>query len=231
MPSQPKNPLHGVTLETIVRALVDFYGWDDLGRRISIRCFTNDPGLKSSLHFLRRTPWARAKVERLYLGLRGRAKPEPPREIRYRPNVAALLVNPQGHVLIAERTDIAEAWQFPQGGVDEGESGAEALGRELREEISLAPDKYQVREQRGGYRYVFPGSHRRWGKFRGQEQTYFLCDFLGTDADLNLLTEHPEFRRFRWIEPGTFSLGWIPKFKHDVYREVLKDFFGVDPQD
>jgi len=64
---QVNNPLHGVTLEQIVNSLVDHYGWDGLGIRIDIRCFNNDPSVKSSLKFLRRTPWARKKVERLYL--------------------------------------------------------------------------------------------------------------------------------------------------------------------
>lgn len=65
--SQPKNPLHGLTLEQIVTALADHYGWDGLGERIEIRCFTHDPSVKSSLKFLRKTPWAREKVESLYL--------------------------------------------------------------------------------------------------------------------------------------------------------------------
>jgi uncharacterized protein (DUF2132 family) len=65
--SQPKNPLHGLTLEQIVTALADHYGWDELGQRIDIRCFTHDPSVKSSLKFLRKTPWAREKVESLYL--------------------------------------------------------------------------------------------------------------------------------------------------------------------
>lgn len=64
---QVNNPLHGVTLEQIVNSLVDHYGWDELGIRIDIRCFNNDPSVKSSLKFLRRTSWARKKVERLYL--------------------------------------------------------------------------------------------------------------------------------------------------------------------
>ncbi|MHC4322592.1 MAG: VF530 family protein [Planctomycetota bacterium] len=64
---QANNPLHGVTLEQIVNSLVEHYGWDELGIRIDIRCFTNDPSVKSSLKFLRRTPWARKKVERLYI--------------------------------------------------------------------------------------------------------------------------------------------------------------------
>jgi uncharacterized protein (DUF2132 family) len=65
--SQPRNPLHGKTLETIVTELADFYGWEGLGERINIRCFTHDPSVGSSLKFLRKTPWARDKVESLYL--------------------------------------------------------------------------------------------------------------------------------------------------------------------
>jgi len=64
---QPRNPLHGLTLEAILTALVAHYGWPGLGERIPVRCFLSDPSLKSSLGFLRRTPWAREKVEGLYL--------------------------------------------------------------------------------------------------------------------------------------------------------------------
>lgn len=66
-PEQPKHIPHGVTLEMILARLVEQYGWEDLGKRIVIKCFTNDPSIKSSLKFLRRTPWARKKVEDLYL--------------------------------------------------------------------------------------------------------------------------------------------------------------------
>jgi uncharacterized protein (DUF2132 family) len=66
-PAQPKNPLHGMTLEKIVTELADYYGWEGLGDRINIRCFTHDPSVGSSLKFLRKTPWAREKVESLYL--------------------------------------------------------------------------------------------------------------------------------------------------------------------
>jgi uncharacterized protein (DUF2132 family) len=70
MNEQPNNPLHGITLETILNQLVEQFGWEELGKRIPIRCFTNDPSIKSSLKFLRRTPWARKKVEDLYLATR-----------------------------------------------------------------------------------------------------------------------------------------------------------------
>ncbi len=66
-PAQPKNPLHGMTLEKIVTELADYYGWEGLGEHINIRCFTHDPSVGSSLKFLRKTPWARDKVESLYL--------------------------------------------------------------------------------------------------------------------------------------------------------------------
>ncbi|MEI6748210.1 MAG: VF530 family DNA-binding protein [Bacteroidales bacterium] len=67
MEPQPNNPLHGITLQMILNHLVDFYGWKELGNRINIKCFTDNPGINSSLKFLRTTPWARKKVEDLYL--------------------------------------------------------------------------------------------------------------------------------------------------------------------
>ena len=67
MENQQKDPLHGMTLEKILQALVNHYGWEHLGTRIQVRCFNEDPSIKSSLHFLRRTPWARKKVEGLYV--------------------------------------------------------------------------------------------------------------------------------------------------------------------
>ena len=73
---QPDNPLHGITLETIVNDLVATLGWEELGQRIPIRCFNNDPSVASSLRFLRRTPWARAKVEALYLVARSARRAE-----------------------------------------------------------------------------------------------------------------------------------------------------------
>jgi len=69
---QPRNPLHGVTLEAMLEQLVAAHGWAGLARHVDIRCFTHDPSIKSSLKFLRKTPWARSKVEALYLALRRR---------------------------------------------------------------------------------------------------------------------------------------------------------------
>ena len=70
-PSQPRNPLHGITLEKMLTDLSGSLGWEAMGRAVPIRCFTHDPGIASSLRFLRRTPWARARVEELYLQHKG----------------------------------------------------------------------------------------------------------------------------------------------------------------
>ena len=67
--TESKDPLHGKTLEVIINELVKYYGWDHLGTKINIRCFNEDPSVKSSLTFLRKTPWARKKVEEMYIGL------------------------------------------------------------------------------------------------------------------------------------------------------------------
>ncbi|MFD1003192.1 VF530 family DNA-binding protein [Ohtaekwangia kribbensis] len=75
MESQPNNPLHGKTLEMVINFLVSHYGWEELGERIRIRCFNENPSVKSSLTFLRKTPWARTKVEELYINTIEKAKP------------------------------------------------------------------------------------------------------------------------------------------------------------
>lgn len=71
---QPNNPLHGITLKTIIEELVKNYGWDEMGWKIDIRCFNENPSVKSSLTFLRKTPWAREKVEQLYIKMIKRKK-------------------------------------------------------------------------------------------------------------------------------------------------------------
>ena len=69
MTDHPNNPLHGITLEKILTQLVEEYGWEDMAESVKIRCFESDPSIKSSLKFLRKTPWARKKVEKLYLNM------------------------------------------------------------------------------------------------------------------------------------------------------------------
>lgn len=149
----------------------------------------------------------------------------------YRPNVALLLLDEQERLLICERMKVEGAWQFPQGGIDEGESAQEALLREVEEEIGLPPDSYEVIEFRGGYRYLFPPEMRRQeckrASFDGQEQTYFLCRLRKDAPPINVGQNAREFRSHMWIEPSLFDLNWLPAFKRPVYRSVLSDFFGV----
>jgi putative (di)nucleoside polyphosphate hydrolase len=151
-----------------------------------------------------------------------------PDPVLYRPNVAAILRDPAGRILIAERLNVKGAWQFPQGGVDESEDFLAAMFRELEEEIGVKPALVSVVQQRGGYRYAFPKGRLKYGIYGGQEQTYYLCDYHGTDADIRLDAHHQEFGQFRWIMPAEFSLAWVPKFKKKVYQAVFLDFFGQE---
>ena len=153
----------------------------------------------------------------------------------YRPNVALLLLNAQDELLICERLQREGAWQFPQGGMDEGESPLEALHREVEEEIGLPPPSYEVLESRDGYRYLFPPEIRqrnrsKKAKFDGQEQTYFLCRLKEGAPPINVDQIPREFSSHTWVKPTLFDLAWLPAFKRSVYREVLRDFFGVELQ-
>jgi len=150
---------------------------------------------------------------------------------KFRPNVAALLVDERGQLLICERYRLPGAWQFPQGGVDKGESKLEALRREVREEVSLEPDCYEVERQQGGYRYIYPPrikKRKRGQIYDGQEQTYFLCRLKPGDLEINIEAEPREFGRYRWIWPEEFQRDWLPDFKLEVYQGVFRDFFGVE---
>ncbi len=152
--------------------------------------------------------------------------------VRYRPNVAALIVNPAGNLLICERMTIPGAWQFPQGGVDAGESLEQALYREVWEEVGLSANHYEVVDMRDGYRYLYPKQARnkkvRKHGSHGQEQTYYLCHLKAGAPQVNVHQKPREFRAYRWILPIEFDLDWLPGFKRDVYREVMRDFFQIE---
>ena len=118
----------------------------------------------------------------------------------YRPNVALLLLDEQERLLICERLKVGGAWQFPQGGIDEGESAQEALFREVEEEIGLPPLSYEVIDFRDGYRYVFPpeiqSKKGKRARFIGQEQTYFLCRLKGGAPPVDVNQNPQEFRSY-----------------------------------
>ena len=157
-----------------------------------------------------------------------KAAEELARPILYRPNVAAVIMNEEGEMLIAERSHIRGSWQFPQGGVDPGEGLEEALFREIEEEIGVKPELIKLLQRKGGYRYDFPKGRLKFGIYGGQEQVYYLCRFLGKDRDINLDTDHREFGRWRWIKPDRFDIEWVPKFKRHVYRGIMLEFFGLE---
>jgi putative (di)nucleoside polyphosphate hydrolase len=145
---------------------------------------------------------------------------------RYRPNVAAIIRRADGCVLIGQRADFPESWQFPQGGIDPGESREEAVRREVREETGLAAALYELRGCRGPYRYDFPRGPDHRGH-HGQEQWYFLCHWHGPDEPaLDLTSTCGEFAALRWTPVDGFPLELVPPMKRDVYRRVLADFFG-----
>ena len=141
------------------------------------------------------------------------------------------MVKPEGQLLVCERWTIPGAWQFPQGGVDDGETLEEALFREVREEIGLLPEHYEVGACRTGYRYLYP-EEVRMKKMRkhgchGQEQTYYHCTVKAGAPEVNVNQRPREFGAYRWILPEEFELDWLPDFKRDVYRQVMWDFFSI----
>jgi putative (di)nucleoside polyphosphate hydrolase len=144
----------------------------------------------------------------------------------YRPAVAAILQDRSGRILICERSDTPGAWQFPQGGIEPGETPRAALAREVLEEIALPRGSYSIAAVRGPYRYRFPAGITKKG-FRGQAHHYFLLRLRGAKSSINPGAANQEFRQARWIRPDEFNLAWLPQMKRSAYRRVLGDFFGV----
>ncbi|MFC4990695.1 RNA pyrophosphohydrolase [Rubritalea tangerina] len=147
---------------------------------------------------------------------------------KYRDNVAAIILNREGEILICERKNNARAWQFPQGGVDKGESFIEALHREVWEEVGLESKYYKVIDQKDGYKYLYPPKVRQKKKHDGQKQTYFLCKLKKSAPEVDLGDNNPEFSDYDWVRPEEFDEEWLPDFKLDVYRQVMRDFFGTE---
>ena len=148
---------------------------------------------------------------------------------RYRRGVGVMLLNREGKVFVGARIDNTdEAWQMPQGGIDDddGDEWATAL-RELEEETGIPQslvERISATPER--LKYDLPDDLRPklWGgKWKGQDQDWFLARFLGTDADVNIATEQPEFRDWKWIEPADLPELIVP-FKRELYRQLLREF-------
>ena len=144
---------------------------------------------------------------------------------KYRPNVAAIILSPKYpekvEILVAKRTDI-DAWQFPQGGIDEGESAEEALYRELKEEIGT--DEVEIIASMPEWQsYDFPKIiAKKMYPFDGQKQKYFLVR-LKPGARINLNTKIPEFKDYKFVSINEI-FKYVKSFKRPVYKKVLEYF-------
>jgi putative (di)nucleoside polyphosphate hydrolase len=149
-------------------------------------------------------------------------------KLPYRPCVGVMLVNAEGNIFVGQRKDRdQDAWQMPQGGVEKGEHAEVAALRELEEETGVQPSSVSVVMQTEGWLpYDLPHDlvPKIWkGRFRGQEQKWFLLRFHGSDDEINLDTQYPEFSTWRWLPVDDLVANIVP-FKRDVYQAVVTAF-------
>lgn len=154
--------------------------------------------------------------------------PEEIEKLPYRPCVGVMLMNRHGQVFVGQRLDRdTDAWQMPQGGVDKGEAPRDAALRELWEETGVTADLVEIiAESADWLPYDLPHDlvPRIWkGRFRGQEQKWFLLRFAGSDNQVNIATQHPEFSEWRWLAKDDLVDNIVP-FKREVYARVLEEF-------
>ena len=154
--------------------------------------------------------------------------PEQIARLPYRACVGVMLMNADGCIFVGQRNDRhAEAWQMPQGGVDPGESPRDAALRELWEETGVPADLVDIIAETDGWLpYDLPHDIVPviWnGRYRGQEQKWFLMRFTGQDDQVNIATEHPEFTTWKWQCPDRLVAEIIP-FKRAVYEQVMAAF-------
>ncbi|MGJ3649932.1 RNA pyrophosphohydrolase [Sphingomonas sp. GlSt437] len=151
-----------------------------------------------------------------------------PATLPYRPCAGLMIINGEGRIFVGRRIDQkVEAWQLPQGGIDDGEDATTAAWRELTEETGITSDHAElIAEAPGDYFYDLPPEliGRAWhGRYRGQRMRWFLFRFTGSDADIDLATHHQEFSAWRWADRHEV-LALAVAFKRDLYAEVMAAF-------
>ena len=154
--------------------------------------------------------------------------PEQIANLPYRQNVGVMLINAEGAAFVGQRLDSeVAAWQMPQGGIDKGEDAETAALRELEEETGVSPDLVSLVAQTEGWiSYDLPHDivPKIWkGRFKGQEQKWFLYRFHGQDDQINIEVDHQEFSEWRWLPVDQLVANIVP-FKRAVYEQVVAEF-------
>ena len=148
----------------------------------------------------------------------------------YRPNVGMMIINQKKEIFVGKRIDHpSNFWQMPQGGIDAQEIPYIAALREMEEEVGIKKNNVDLlTESKDWYYYSIPSDLAKtlWkGKYKGQRQKWFLYKFKGTDKDVNIHTEHPEFSDYKWVTKDFLVPNIVP-FKKKIYEKLLLEFKG-----
>ena len=146
----------------------------------------------------------------------------------YRPNVGMMIINQKKEIFVGKRIDHpSNFWQMPQGGIDAQEIPSIAALREMDEEVGIKKNKVDLlTESKDWYYYSIPSDLAKtlWkGKYKGQRQKWFLYKFKGTEKDINIHTEHPEFSDYKWVTKDFLAPNIVP-FKKKIYEKLLLEF-------